>query len=87
MTSQPGCNSHRGQISRSKGNQAMEFDQLTEYKIRTIFLEKSVSKCGEESIPRPFSKKLKFNISLNQYSKVRYSLFLLYAKWRATKLY
>ena len=29
------------------------------------FLEKSYTKFGEETIPRPFSKKLKLNISLD----------------------
>ena len=28
-------------ISRGKGNQTMKFDQLIEYNIRNIFLEKS----------------------------------------------
>ena len=53
-------------ISRSKGNQTMKFGQLIEYDMRTIFLEKSFSKCGRETIPRPFSKKSKSNISLDQ---------------------
>ena len=44
-------------ISRNKTNQAMKFGQLIEYNIRNIFLEKSYSNCGVESIPRPFSKK------------------------------
>ena len=34
--------------------------------MRTIFLGKSFSKCGGEAIPRPFSKKSKLNISLDQ---------------------
>ena len=38
--------------------------------MRKIFLEKPYTKCGRETIPRPFSKKLKLNISLDQYSKV-----------------
>ena len=63
----------------------MKFDQLITYSMGTIFLEKSSSKCGEET--RPFSKKSKLNISLDQKSKVSYSLFLLHAKWRAIKLY
>ena len=53
-------------ISRSKGNQTMKFGQLIEYDMRTIFLEKSFSKCGRETIPRPFSKKSKLIISLDQ---------------------
>ena len=55
--------------------------------MKIIFLEKPSSKCDEETIPRPFFKKSKLNISLDQYSKVSYSLFLLYAKWKAVKLH
>ena len=50
--------------------------------MRNIFLEKSYRKCGGETIPRPFSKTSKFRISLNQYSKVLYILFLFFAKLR-----
>ena len=39
-------------IWKSKGNQTMKFSQLIEYNIRIVFLEKSLSKCGGESIPR-----------------------------------
>ena len=56
----------------------MKFDQLIERNMKNIFLEKSYSKCGGETSPRPFSKKLKLTISLDQWSKVLYSLFLLY---------
>ena len=66
--------------SRSNGNQAMEMCQLTEYNMRNTFLEKSYTKCVEETIPRPFSKKSKWNLSLNLQSKFLYSLLLLYAK-------
>ena len=38
----------------------MKFGQLIEYNIRNIFLEKSYTKCGGETIPAPFSKSLKF---------------------------
>ena len=37
-------------ISKSKGN------QLIEYNMRYIFPEKSYTKYGGETIPRPFSK-------------------------------
>ena len=53
-------------ISKSKGNQTMKFGQLIEYNMRNIFLEKSYTKCGGETSPRPFSEKLKLNISLDQ---------------------
>ena len=53
-------------ISRSKGNQTMKYGQLTECNMRNIFLEKSCTKCGKETNPRPFSEKLKLSISLHQ---------------------
>ena len=59
-------------ISRSKGNQTMKFGQLIEYNMRNIFLEKPYTKCDGETIPRPFSKKSKLSISLDQWSKVLY---------------
>ena len=65
----------------------MKFGQLIEYNMKNIFLEKSYTKCGGETSPRPFSEKLKLSISLDQQSKVLYSLFLLYVKLRAIKIY
>ena len=53
-------------ISRSKANQTMKFGQLIEYNTRNIFVEKSYTKCGGETIPIPFSKKSKSSISLDQ---------------------
>ena len=44
-------------ISRTKGNQTIKFGQLIKYNIRNIFLEKSYTKCGGETIPRPLSEK------------------------------
>ena len=44
-------------ILRSKGNQVMKFVQLIEYNMRNIFLEKSYTKCGEETILRSYPKK------------------------------
>ena len=44
----------------------MKFRQLLEYNIRGIFLEKSYIKYGEETIPRPISKKPKLSITLDQ---------------------
>ena len=43
--------------SRSEGNQTKKIDQIIEYSMRNIFLEKSCTKCGEETSPRAFSKK------------------------------
>ena len=65
----------------------MKFDQLIKHNMRNIFLEKSNIKCGGETISRTFSKKSKLSISLDQLPKVLYSLLLLYAKLRATKIY
>ena len=48
----------------------MKFGQLIEFNMRNIFHEKSYTKCGGETSPRPFSEKLKLTISLDQWSKV-----------------
>ena len=53
-------------ISRSKGNQTIKFGQLTEYNMRNTFVERSYTKCGGETVPRPFSKTLKVSKSLYQ---------------------
>ena len=53
----------------------MKFGQLIEYNTRDIFIEKSNTKYGRESIPRAFSKRLNLSISLDQYFKVLYILF------------
>ena len=55
--------------------------------MRNIFLEKPYTKYGGETSPRPFSGKLKLRLSLDQYTKVLYSLFLLYPKLRAIEIY
>ena len=44
----------------------MKFGQLIEHNVRNIFLEKSYTKFDGETIPRPFSEKLKLNISQGQ---------------------
>ena len=74
-------------ILRSKDNHTIKFDQLIEYNMRNIFLQKSYAKYGGETSPRPFSEKLKLSISLDQWSKVLYSLFLLYGKLRTIEIY
>ena len=53
-------------ISRSKGNQKMKFDQLVEYNIRSVLFEKSYTKFAGKIIPRPLPKKPKLSISLDQ---------------------
>ena len=74
-------------ISRRRGNQTINFGQLTEYNMTNIFLDKSYIKCGGEIIPRPFSKKSKLRIPLDLQPKVLYSFFLLYANLRAIKIF
>ena len=44
-----------------------KFPEIPEYNLRNIFLERSYTKCGGETIPRPFSKKSKLSISLDQH--------------------
>ena len=65
----------------------MKFGQIIEYNKTNIFLEISYAKYRRETIPRPFSKKSKLSISLDQYSKVLYIWFFIvcqvedYRKW------
>ena len=53
-------------ISRSKGNQTMKLGQLMECNMRNAFLEKSYTKFGGKTSPRPFSLNLKLRISLDK---------------------
>ena len=53
-------------ISGSKDNQTMKFSQLIEYNMRNIFLEKSFTKCGGDTITRPFYKSSNLSMSLDQ---------------------
>ena len=57
-------------ISRNKSKHAVKFDQLIEYNMRNIFLEKSYTKWGGDASPRPLYKKSKFSISLDQQSEM-----------------
>ena len=61
----------------------MKFDQLIEYKIRNIFIEKSYTRCAGEIISSPLSKNLRLSMSLDQQRNVSNSPFLLYANLRA----
>ena len=67
-------------ILRSKCNQTMKFDQLIEYNMRNIFLEKSYTQCVGDTIPWPFSKESKFSISLDQQCQILYSLSFIYVQ-------
>ena len=53
--------------------------------MRDIFLENPSTKWGRETIPRPFPKKSKLDISLDQYSEVLHGLFLMYAHLELSK--
>ena len=70
MTSEPGWETIAihilNKISRSKGNEVMKFGQSIEFCMNKIFLEKSHTKSGGETIPRLFFKKSKLSICLNQ---------------------
>ena len=48
----------------------MKFGQLTKYKMRNNFFEKSHTKCSGEASPIPFHKKSTLNISLDQQSEI-----------------
>ena len=48
----------------------MKFGQLMEYNMRNAFLGKSYTKCGGEASSRPFYKKSKLSISLDQWSEM-----------------
>ena len=67
-------------ISRTKGNQSMKLSQLLEYNMKNIFLEKSYTKYDGETNPRPFSKKSKLSMFLDQQSEILYRLFLLHVQ-------
>ena len=65
----------------------MKFDQPKKYDQINIFLKKPCTKCDGEISPRPFYKKSKLSISLDQQFKVLYSLFLYLSKSTITKTY
>ena len=44
----------------------MKFGQLIGYNTKNIFLEKSYTKHGGDTFPRPFSKNSKLSLSLDQ---------------------
>ena len=96
MTSQPGIQTIAirilPNISRSKGNQTMKFGQLIEYILINIFLEKSCKNCAEGTIPKPFSKKIKFEHLSGSISYliswiISLDLFLLCAKLRTMEVF
>ena len=48
----------------------MKFGQLVEHNMRNIFLEKSYTQYGGVAGPRPFYKKSKLTISLDEQSEM-----------------
>ena len=65
----------------------MKLGLLIEYNMRNLFLVKSYTRCGRETIPRPFSKNSKLSITLDQYSKVVYILFFFACqRWGLSKV-
>ena len=48
-----------------KDNQAIKFGQLKECNMKNISIETSYIKCGGETIPKLFSKKSKWSMSLD----------------------
>ena len=65
----------------------MKLGLLIEYNMRNLFLVKSYTTCGRETIPRRFSKNSKLSITLDQYSKVVYILFFFACqRWGLSKV-
>ena len=54
----------------------MEFCHLIEYKMKKIFLKKSCANWSGEASPRPFFKKSKLSISLDQQPEMFINVFL-----------
>ena len=63
----------------------MKFDQLIEYNLRNIFLQKSQTKYGGEISSKLFSKNSKLSISLDQQSEFLYSCFIVFPSRRLLK--
>ena len=51
--------------SRSKDNETLKFGQVIEYNMRNLFLKKSYTKYGGETIPRPFIKNSRLSLSID----------------------
>ena len=63
----------------------MKFGQLLEYNMRNVFFLNLTRNAVEKLFPEPFEKP-KLIVSLDQWSKVLYSLFLLYARLRTIQI-
>ena len=62
-------------FAQSKGNHTLKLYQLIKYNYKNAILQKSCRKCGGKSIPRRSFKMLKLGISLDEKTKVLFSLF------------
>ena len=69
-------------ISRSKDNWTMKFGQLLDYNMKN-----HTQNVAGKLFSDPFLKNFKLNRSLDQLSKLLYSLFLSYAKLSTIEIY
>ena len=65
----------------------MKFVQLIKYNMRNIFLEKSYTKSGGETSPRPFPEKNKIEHISGSIVKSFMQFILLYAELRDIEIY
>ena len=82
------CNAHIDQYlkkQRQSGNEIWSVNRIYPKQHLWIITE-SYTKCDWETIPRPFFKKLKLSISLDQYDKVLCILLLLFANLRTIEI-
>ena len=79
------CNTHIALYLKKQRQSDNEIWSVNTIQHENIFLEKSYKSCGEETSRTPFSKKSKLSVFLDL--KFLHSLFLLYAKLRAIKIY
>ena len=71
-------------ISRNKDNKTKKFFQLTEHNMRNIFLEKSSTKYGGETSPKPFLKHMKIENTSTITHKISEPNSSFHVKWRTT---
>ena len=90
MTSQSGKQTISTQIlpniPRSGDNHAMKFGQLIKYNKRNLSLETSLTKYGEGTIPKPYSKKSNLSILRIKSLKFYTVCFLLEGHQKIVKL-
>ena len=81
-------NTHFAQYLKTYRNQSMKYGQLVEYNMRNFFLEKSYTKYGGGTSPRPFSKisQLSAYLCINSLKFYTVCLYCI-SKSRPTKIY